>query len=421
MKIVQLFQSSEKRLQENWFFISFLLSICLCVCISILTYPDIAPVPPDPEVEVKADGLKAVVAWDGEEELLVVSTEMSVSRASKVLRVFPLPAKPTELREMKTPVFVNLESLLEKRISLERGVGEKKDKVHNDKGHLTALNIGTEYQIGPHRITFIKAQDSKSLISKFRKYFKELGSNWIINTEIESIFESYLNEGVKFFALDLVNLTKKSQAVSPVQYRFPAENFFYPVASSSLVQGRVQMDVFVFTQNPLENQASSVLSRSRFYHYLKERETLKRTEDLAESFYKEKFELERKMRAAIFKAWQKDDISILKEFAHKAYLSDELKRILNKKDGVGQKEIRLVKRAVKNRIDMLAKYYSNAHLIYQRLHQKVNFQVNKKEVSMIEPSVAKLLESGGYLSAFHYEGPAENLRDDLKLVLKTKD
>ena len=55
---------------------------------------DRGAIPFQPEVTIFEPTQRALIAWNGEEEILILSTDLRASRATKVLEVMPFPAEP---------------------------------------------------------------------------------------------------------------------------------------------------------------------------------------------------------------------------------------------------------------------------------------------------------------------------------------
>lgn len=55
---------------------------------------DRGAIPFRPEVTIFERTQRALIAWNGEEEILLLSTDLRASRATKVLEVMPFPAEP---------------------------------------------------------------------------------------------------------------------------------------------------------------------------------------------------------------------------------------------------------------------------------------------------------------------------------------
>ena len=57
------------------------------------------PLIPTTDVSIYGPGQKAIIAWNGEEEILILSTDVYTSEDSPVLRIVPLPSNPTAIEK----------------------------------------------------------------------------------------------------------------------------------------------------------------------------------------------------------------------------------------------------------------------------------------------------------------------------------
>ena len=73
---------------------AFTLSSLLILAGAGLAQADRGAIPFRPEVTIFEPTQRALIAWNGEEEILILSTDLRASRATKVLEVMPFPAEP---------------------------------------------------------------------------------------------------------------------------------------------------------------------------------------------------------------------------------------------------------------------------------------------------------------------------------------
>ena len=52
------------------------------------------PVTSKPNVSIYEPGQKAIIAWNGTEEMLILSTDVNASEDTLALRILPLPSEP---------------------------------------------------------------------------------------------------------------------------------------------------------------------------------------------------------------------------------------------------------------------------------------------------------------------------------------
>ena len=73
------------------------LIILLLVLLTLNTsaYGDMGAIPLIPNVQVFEPNQRAIIAWDGEEEILLLSTDLSASKPTKILEILPVPNEST--------------------------------------------------------------------------------------------------------------------------------------------------------------------------------------------------------------------------------------------------------------------------------------------------------------------------------------
>ena len=73
---------------------AFGLTSLLLVAGVVSVQADRGAIPFQPGVTIFEPTQRALIAWNGEEEILILSTDLRASRATKVLEVMPFPAEP---------------------------------------------------------------------------------------------------------------------------------------------------------------------------------------------------------------------------------------------------------------------------------------------------------------------------------------
>jgi len=79
------------------------LFILLAVLLSLVqnVWADRGMVSVQPNVSVCEPGQKAIIAWNGTTEILILSTDIFASSVAKVLEILPLPSNPTEVERAR--------------------------------------------------------------------------------------------------------------------------------------------------------------------------------------------------------------------------------------------------------------------------------------------------------------------------------
>ena len=230
-------------------------ALILAICLSLITMP-LAPVAladrgmvPISDVSVYGPGQKAIIAWDGEEEILILSTDVRASSDSQVLELLPLPSKP-EIEKGDFASFEQVDKLIKKHFP-----GRLWDRFR--KGVLGPPGEGVEIisheKIGAHDITVVKAADSADLVRWAEKFLKDTGiEHEIFSPKLESLVKDYIAHGINFFVFDLIEVSSEPKSIEPIEYRFDTDFLYYPLKISTLAEGWTDINLFLLTPQPLD-------------------------------------------------------------------------------------------------------------------------------------------------------------------------
>ncbi len=227
--------------------------LLLTICLSLITM-SLAPVAladrgmlPISDVSVYGPGQKAIIAWDGEEEILILSTDVRASSDSQVLELLPLPSKP-EIEKGDFASFEQVDKLIKKHFP-----GRLWDRF--GKGALAPLGEGVEIvfheKIGAHDITVVKAADSSELVRWAEKFLRDAGIEYKISSpKLESLVEDYIAQDMNFFVFDLIEVSSEPKSIEPIKYRFDTDFLYYPLKISTLASGWTDISLFLLTPQP---------------------------------------------------------------------------------------------------------------------------------------------------------------------------
>lgn len=203
-----------------------------------------------PGASVYEPGQKAIVAWNGERELLILSTDVYGSDNTWALEILPLPSEPTvEAGDFDS--FIVVQDLL-----LEY-VGD----IYNQKGYGRAgpenapsLDVIFHEQIGAHDIRVVVAENAQELISWAENLLgtKAQGISW---GKLENLATGYIERGIKYWVFDLVNLSDYLKSREPIVYTFESDLLYYPLEISSLASGTTEITLFTLTSDKLDAQS----------------------------------------------------------------------------------------------------------------------------------------------------------------------
>jgi hypothetical protein len=233
-----------------------LLAILLATCSGML-WADMGAIPVVVNVDVFEPNQRAFIAWNGQEEILILSTDLQASEPTKVLEVIPMPSEP-KVKAGDTKVFEKAVNLLNEKlpkrqdILLPAGVGEdaKEAKVP------PVAEITFHKKIGATDISVVHVLSKKGFIEWVETYLKGQNvQNPTIPEIMKTTVQEYLDDGYGWFAFNVVSLDKAVKSKEAVQYRFKTDSLFYPMRISRTDKGDTNVSLIILTNAAFDNLA----------------------------------------------------------------------------------------------------------------------------------------------------------------------
>jgi hypothetical protein len=257
---------------------------------------------PSVDITVYEPGQKAIIGWNGEREVLILSTDVYASKSTWVVELVPFPSLPDNPIRGNYEAFELVEEIINRRgLSWEGGDVNMDGSINIVDALMVAQNyvglimlphelIGdvngsgvtdiidalliaqryvaldtpswnnddyTEYveilfaeQTGVHNITGMRAVDADALISAARELILEkvttLDITW---EELRNVASDYISRGMEYWVLDLLELGDREKSREPVIYTFDSESLFFPLKISSATSGDSVISLFTITEN----------------------------------------------------------------------------------------------------------------------------------------------------------------------------
>ncbi|MCA9071797.1 MAG: hypothetical protein KDA84_22875, partial [Planctomycetaceae bacterium] len=183
-----------------------------------------------------------VIAWNGKEEILILSTDenSNVAGGGAAMSVLPLPGKPISILPASTEAFDKATSLIQRKLNQVA------------KGHSVL-----EAQIGTHHIFVWQLDSPDDFANQVRAYIKEKyagQADALVTQETEKVIQYYFAQGFRYFAFDLAFMTAKPQTKVAIAYRFESPYVYYPLVVSRIGgQGKTRVTLAVFTPGLLHH------------------------------------------------------------------------------------------------------------------------------------------------------------------------
>jgi hypothetical protein len=202
---------------------------------------------------VSESGQKAIIAWNGTHEVLILSTDISSSNETEVVEIMPLPSNPTISKGEKQS-FLKIQELVNEylRIMAQR---ESLAGPKTMDGGQTEPQITITFQeiIGVHFLTVVKAEEASELIQWLENFLEARGYSKELPSGLEKSFSFYIQNEICFFVIDVINSNSTVQTVDPLIYEFAASALYYPLQISTIFSGDTDISLFTITNIALDH------------------------------------------------------------------------------------------------------------------------------------------------------------------------
>jgi len=224
-----------------------LVAVLLFVSLSVpLVYADRGMVPVEPEVSVYEPGQKAILAWNGHEEVMILSTDVTSSQETLVVEILPLPSKPA----VEAASFQSFEEI--QRYIWDEGLNMFMYDTEG-KARSGSVEIVFHEQIGAHNITVVTASVTSELNSWMENFLKSSGVEYDVSLgSFESVIEDYMERGFRYYVLDLITVSSEEKSVDPILYKFNSDFLYYPLVITSPLSGPTEITLFVLTEDKID-------------------------------------------------------------------------------------------------------------------------------------------------------------------------
>ena len=200
------------------------------------------------DVVVYEPGQRGIILWNGEEEILLLSTDIKTSETTQILEVIPFPSEPTvKLGDFET--FRKMEKLLlEKTLwTVASGGGVPVDVIED------AAEITFNAQMGAHDVTVVKVLNKRYFVDWVMQYMeKQQAVNPKINPDFLKVINNYLERDYKWFVFDTIVAQQEVQSHEPLEFRFKSQSVYYPLEISTLETGKTNIELLLLTPQPIK-------------------------------------------------------------------------------------------------------------------------------------------------------------------------
>jgi hypothetical protein len=200
------------------------------------------------DVVVFEPGQRAIILWNGVEEILFLSTEIRTSEPISILEVIPFPSEPeVSLGDFET--FQRMQRLLIEKTMWRVAAG---GGVANAAPPASAVEITFHEKMGAHDIAVLHVLDKAGFLRWVDEFMQAKDAiNAKVDPEFARIIENYVDRGFTWFVFDAIQAADQLQSREPIEYRFKSDSVYYPLEISSRETGKTNIDLLLLTPSQL--------------------------------------------------------------------------------------------------------------------------------------------------------------------------
>jgi hypothetical protein len=215
-------------------------------------------------VSIYEPAQKAILAWNGTDEIMILSVDVKADENASAVRIIPFPRNPT-IENASLNSFDSVQRLIDSYASerarqfagransyfMQQWSWNRADSF----SATPSLVITFHEKIGAHNITVVKANSSRTLFRWITNSFKTATNGQVPNRlpeDLQKTLEEYIRNGFNFFALDLIQFNPNQTSVEPLIYKFKTNFLYFPLKISSHNTGSSAINLFLFTSMPID-------------------------------------------------------------------------------------------------------------------------------------------------------------------------
>lgn len=255
-------------------------------------------IPVNPNIIIFEPTQRAMIAWDGTQEILLLSTDLRASDSTLLLEVLPLPSEP-EVKKGDLETFRKATDLINSKLrvaaTLSKNNGDQESHVRTPGGEVTFHE-----KIGAHDISVTHLLNADGFIDWVRDYLKTLDIEGdVISETMKGLIEEYVKDDYTWFVFDVVTLGTETVTNEPIQYAFKTDKLYYPLKITQTGEGYTSIELMILTPQLLRNFPGLPIKRIHLPH-----EPITITNDELKDLNEDMFELLGKLKEMRLRIWE---------------------------------------------------------------------------------------------------------------------
>jgi hypothetical protein len=215
-------------------------------------YADRGGFPFHKNVQLFEPNQRAMIAWNGTEEILILSTDIHASESTQVLEVIPMPNEPV-VTKGDVEIFRKATNLINSKLYPPRPMHEMLKKSMAPVRAAPAGEITFHEKIGAHDISVTHVLNEKEFVKWVEDYLRKAGAeNPEIPKPMKAIIRQYLSDSFAWFSFDVISVNEIPKTNDAIQYQFKSTFCFYPLRISRLGFGNTNIHLLLLTPKLLK-------------------------------------------------------------------------------------------------------------------------------------------------------------------------
>lgn len=228
----------------------FVTSAILALIVTVpLALADCCAIPFNPLTEVYEPDQRAMIAYNGREEILLLCQDIKVSKPTKALQVLPLPSEP-KVTKGNFDAFVKAAAMINAKLG--RGAAPLTGAVASGGGGggfaPPAGEVTFHDKIGSHDISVTHVLNLRGFVDWVEGYLRKSGvDNPTIPEPMKVVVGDYLRDRYQWFVFDVVDLSTEVKTKEAIQYRFATRFLYYPMRITRSEVGDTQVRLMILS------------------------------------------------------------------------------------------------------------------------------------------------------------------------------
>lgn len=230
----------------------FAAAVILSILFVPMCFANRGMIPIDPDIKIFEPTQRAMIAWNGSKEILLLSTDLSASDSTILLEVLPLPTEP-EVKKGDLETFRRATNLINSKLRAV-AISGKRNGDNGDEVILPGGEVTFHEKIGAHDISVTHLLDAEGFVDWVKDYLKSLEIEGdVISDEMKELIEEYVKEEFTWFVFDVITLGTETVTNEPIQYSFETDKLYYPLKITKTGEGYTSIELLILTPRLLRN------------------------------------------------------------------------------------------------------------------------------------------------------------------------